>query len=124
VVRPVIDPSRERRVELLLSRRVVDLHGRVVGRIYEMRAEKEGDHSVVTEIDLGPAALLERLAVHHFGVSWRGRPLGYRVRWDQIDLEDQRHPRLLCERSELQAIAPPKRTARSPKRPASGPGKR
>jgi sporulation protein YlmC with PRC-barrel domain len=98
--------DRERRIERLLGRRVFDGDGRAVGRIEEMRAEKEHDYFVVTEIDVGPVALLERLSVRHLGITWPGRSHGYRVRWDQIDLEDEQRPRLLCDRSELRLITP------------------
>jgi sporulation protein YlmC with PRC-barrel domain len=103
------DHERERHVELLLGRRVFDRRGRAIGRIEELRAEKEHDYYVITELDVGPQALLERLSVRHLGVSLPGRPHGYRVRWDQIDLEDDRRPRLLCEVSELEEIKPKRR---------------
>jgi sporulation protein YlmC with PRC-barrel domain len=98
------DKDRERHIELLLGRRVYDRTGRPVGRIQELHAEREGDYHVVVAIDLGPVALLERLAVRHLGMSWAGRPHGYRVSWDQIDLEDERRPSLTCEIEELQVI--------------------
>jgi hypothetical protein len=104
------DP-RERRVQLLLGRRVFDAHGHAVGRIEELHAEKEGDYYVIAAIDLGPDALLERLSVRHLGMPWPGRPHGYHVRWDQIDLEDEERPRLLCEISELEKIGRGKRRA-------------
>jgi hypothetical protein len=96
--------DRERHLERLLGRRVCDRAGRPVGRIEEMRAEKENDYYVIAEIDLGPVALLERLSVRHLGFAWGGHPLGYRARWDQIDFEDEEHPRLVCDVSELQQI--------------------
>jgi hypothetical protein len=96
--------DRERRVELLVGCRVFDRAGHAVGRIEEMQVEKEGNHHVVSAFDLGPLALLERLSVRHLGVGWPGRPHGYRARWDQIDLEDERRPRLLCDVSELEIL--------------------
>jgi sporulation protein YlmC with PRC-barrel domain len=98
--------ERERHVELLIGRQVYDAEGRPVGRIEELHAEKEGDYYVVSEIDLGPNALLERLAVRHLGISFSG-PHGRRARWDQIDLENDERPTLTVPLAELQEIGPP-----------------
>ena len=101
--------KNERRVELLLERQVRTLDGSVLGRIEEMRAEREHDYYVVTEFLVGPTALLERLAVRHFGVTLPGRAHGYRVRWDQLDLEDENVPRLTCRVDELERIGAARR---------------
>ena len=102
------DKDRERHVELLLGRHVYDMGGRRIGRIEELHAEKEGDYHVLAAIDIGPVALLERLAVRHLGVTWAGRPHGYQARWDQIDLEDERCPRLTCGVEDLEVLRPPR----------------
>jgi hypothetical protein len=94
-------PERERRIERLVGMRVFDREGRVVGRLEEMRAEKEGAHYVVTEWHIGPAALFERLSVRHFGMHRSGRVTGYIARWDQLDLEDPARLVLTCRRDEL-----------------------
>lgn len=99
----------ERRVELLLGRKVRTLDGSVLGRIEEMRAEREHDYYVVTEFDIGPTALIERLAVRHFGFTLPGRVHGYRVRWDQLDLEDENVPRLTCRVEELHRLGAARR---------------
>jgi hypothetical protein len=109
--------KNELRVELLLGRKVRSIHGHVVGRIEEMRAGREHDYWVVTEFHLGPDALVERLAVRHLGVTLPGRAHGYRVRWDQIDLDDADHPRLTCPLEELERLGAPRRP-RSKKRAA------
>ena len=96
--------KNERRVELLLGRKVRALDGAVIGRIEEMRAEPEHDYYVVTEFLVGPIAFIERLAVRHFGYTLAGRVHGYRVRWDQLDLEDADNPRLTCTVEELEHI--------------------
>jgi hypothetical protein len=44
-----------------------------------------------------------------------GRVHGYRVRWDQLDLSDQEHPRLTCPVEELERIGGARRRPR--KRP-------
>jgi len=72
-----VTEKSERRVELLLGRKVRALDGAVIGRIEEMRAEREHDYYVVTEFLVGPIALIERLAVRHFGLTLAGRIHGY-----------------------------------------------
>ena len=94
----------ERRVELLLGRRVHAQDGRVIGRLEEFRAERENDYYVVTEYHVGPVALVERLAVRHFGFTLLGRIHGYRVRWDQLDLENPERPILTCPIEDLHRV--------------------
>ncbi len=95
----------ELHLEALLGRRVRDADGRVVGRLEEFRARREGEHWVVVEFDIGPIALLERLAVRHLGVTWRGRARGYRATWEQLNLEDPGRPALACGLDELKKLA-------------------
>jgi hypothetical protein len=92
-------------VELLLGERVFALNGLPIGRLEEFRTEINKGHLFVSEFLVGKYALLERLA------AWRsGRALlrvlgkrkeGYRIRWDQIDLSDPGHPRVICDVEEL-----------------------
>ncbi len=94
--------SRRRRivrVEELLSRRVRDQNGRVVGRIEEIRVDRRGDAYEVVAYLLGPGALVERLALvrRWFG----GTPETLIVRWDQIDVSHPESPRLTCAIEEL-----------------------
>lgn len=102
----------ERRVELLLGKKVHAPDGRAVGRIEELRAERENSYWVVTEFHLGPLAIVERLAVRHFGFTLPGRVHGYRVRWDQIDLQDPDHLRLTCPPEDLERIGAPRKARR------------
>lgn len=102
----------ERRVELLLGRKVYAPDGRAAGRIEELRAERENSYWVVTEFHLGPIAVIERLAVRHFGFTLPGRVHGYRVRWDQIDLTDPDRPRLTCSVDELERLGAPRKPRR------------
>ena len=100
----------EIRAELLLGRKVHSQEGAAIGRIEELRAEREHGYWVVTEFHIGPNALIERLAVRHLGWTLPGRVHGYRVRWDQIDLTDPDHPRLSCAREDLEHIGAPRRS--------------
>ncbi len=91
----------------LLSREVRDREGRSVGRIEEIRATPNVDGLLVYQYDLGPAALLERLAVSLRAfppLRWLGRARehrGYCVPWEKMDLSDPLHPRVTCTREEL-----------------------
>lgn len=109
--------KNEWRLELMLGRRVRTQDGRVIGRLEEFRAEREHDYYVVTEFHIGPTALIERLAVRHFGLTLPGRVHGYRVRWDQLDLDDPAHPRLTCPVEEIERMSAPRR--RHPKKHAA-----
>jgi hypothetical protein len=108
----VAERKPECRVELLVGRKVRADNGEVIGRIEELRAEREGDYYVVTEFHLGPTALIEALAVRHLGFTLPGRVHGYRVRWDQLDLSNQERPRLTCPVEELERIGAPRRRNR------------
>jgi sporulation protein YlmC with PRC-barrel domain len=83
------------RVEDLLGKRVIAPDGRVAGRIEEIRADRRGDDHEVTEILLGPGALMERLSFR----NKRGRTLV--ARWDQIDIRRPDRVTLTCPVSDL-----------------------
>ena len=92
-------------VELLLGERVFALNGLPIGRLEEIRTEVNKGHYFVSEFLIGKYAVLERLAGWRIGRAllrvFGRRKQGYRIRWDQIDLTDPAHPRVLCEVDEL-----------------------
>ena len=96
---------REVHLESLLGRRVEDAHGRAVGRIEEFVADRREGACTVREFHLGPAALLERLAVSASIVPFFGFLARFgrarRVPWDRLDLSDPERPRLTCDADEL-----------------------
>lgn len=96
--------ANEVRLEELLGRRVRDGGGDTVGRLEEFRARREGEHWVVTEFDIGPTALLGRLAARHLGVTWPGRTGGYRATWEQINFDDPERPTLNCPVDQLKKL--------------------
>ncbi len=90
--------TREARVERLLGRPVVDARGRRVGRIEEIRAEREGGEWVVRGYVLGIDGLIERLAAGAIVQALLGALAARRRRrtigWDELDLTDPGRPRL------------------------------
>lgn len=85
----------------LVGCRVDDNRGMRVGRLSEIEAKKEDEELVVSTYLVGPMSWLHRFAIHGLGLRMRGIAWVYRVRWDQMDLTDAEHPRLLCPREEL-----------------------
>jgi hypothetical protein len=96
------EPS-EVRLDRLLGREVLAGNNRPIGRLEEFRAEVRHGECVITEYVIGPAALLERL---NLNVRLLLSPLqrGYVARWDQLDISDERRPRLTCPISDLQKL--------------------
>jgi sporulation protein YlmC with PRC-barrel domain len=94
-------PRNERYVHVqdLLGRPVQARDGRVVGRIEELRVDRNGDDYEVREYLLGPGALFERLALVKRAFHQHPRTLV--ARWDQIDISDPRAPKLTCDRRDL-----------------------
>lgn len=92
-------------VELLLGEKVFALNGLPIGRLEEIRTQVNKGHYFVSEFLIGKYAVLERLAAWRIGRAllrvFGKRKEGYRIRWDQIDLTDPAHPRVLCDVDEL-----------------------
>ncbi|MBH8565569.1 hypothetical protein I8748_25920 [Nostoc sp. CENA67] len=104
--------TREVHLELLLGKSVLDLTGKAIGRIEEVRAEQQGREWIVTEYLIGYAATLERLSAWTIGLKIL-HLLGaykihgsYRVPWDKLDLTDPDKPRLLCSLNDLKLLEP------------------
>lgn len=98
----------EAHVEHLLGRRVVDVDGRVVGRLEELHAEIVDGETLVTEFHIGAGALLERIGVFVTQLPFfRYIPFTrrmYRVSWQQFDLSDTRRPRVRMRRDDLETF--------------------
>ena len=100
---------QEIHVELLLGEKVFALNGLAIGRLEEIRTEINKGHCFVSEFLVGSYAVLERLAAWHIGrallrVFGAKRKEGYRIRWDQMNLSDARHLKLLCDVEELMPL--------------------
>jgi hypothetical protein len=93
-------------VQHLLGERVFGLNVQPIGRLEDVRTEKNKGHFFVSEFLVGSYAMFERLAAWQMGRTllrlFRARKSeGYRIRWDQLDLSDPQRPRLLCEVDQL-----------------------
>ncbi len=92
-------------VELLLGEKVFALNGLAIGRLEEIRTQVNKGHFFASEFLVGKYAMLERLAAWRIGRAMLRvlgkREGGYRVRWNQIDLSNPAHPRVLCDVDEL-----------------------
>jgi len=96
-------------VELLLGEKVLAMNGQPIGRLEDIRTEVNRGHYFVSEFLVGSYAMLERLAAWRIGravlrVFGAKKKLGYRVRWDQLDLTDPERLRLLCEVDDLMPL--------------------
>jgi len=102
--------ANECRLELLLGRRVLDVEGKLVGRIEEVVAEYRDGEYLVREFHVGTFAVLERL-----GGGMLGNGLlrliggdrvhdGYVIPWKLMDLTDADHPRVTVAKDDLHRI--------------------
>jgi hypothetical protein len=97
-------------IESLIGRPVISKTGKSIGRVEEVRAEREGEDLVVTEFCVGAYALFERLSASILGTEilrflrLRARHGGYRLRWDQLDLCGAKL-QLLCDEGELMPMS-------------------
>jgi len=97
-------------VELLLGTKVRDTDGNIVGRIEELRVDREDNSCRVESYLIGASALIERLS------AWTLiRPVAralhahklyqvYDVRWQDMDLSDPARPKLRIARSDLRHV--------------------
>jgi hypothetical protein len=91
----------ELHLDRLVGRMVMTANHRRLGRVEEIRAERHGAGCVVTAYVLGRAGLAERLGTGVRLLVGRELAAGYIARWDQLDISDVEHPRLLCPVEEL-----------------------
>ena len=91
----------ELRLDRLVGRMVTTANHRRLGRIEEIRTDLHGRDHLVAVYVLGRAGLIERLGGGLRLLAGRKRASGYVVRWDQLDISDVTHPRLICPVKEL-----------------------
>jgi hypothetical protein len=95
--------TRADRLDRLLGRRVLARNNQIVGRLEEFRADVDAADWVITHYVIGGAGLFERLGVG-MKALFGARSGGYLACWDQIDIRDPNHPRLLCPIEDLQKL--------------------
>jgi sporulation protein YlmC with PRC-barrel domain len=94
-------------VERLLGAMVRDIDGEDVGRIEELRVERQDNFCVVEAYLIGTSGLIHRLSawtlvrpIRKF-LSARNVHSAYRVPWQEMDLSEPHHPRLRIARRDL-----------------------
>lgn len=98
----------ELNVELLLGRQVRSRDGTRLGHIETIHVASDGDAWLISEYHIGPNALLERLAVGLLprplreAAQQRSQSRRRRIAWHQLDINDPRRPRLVCDEAELE----------------------
>jgi len=97
-------------VELLLGTNVRDVDGDDIGRIEELRVERDEKALLVDAYLIGASALIERLSawtlvrpVTRF-LNSRKLYSVYRVPWQDMDLTDPLHPRLRISKRDLRHV--------------------
>jgi len=97
--------SGELHVERLIGRKVRDADGLVVGRIGELIVENVDGDFVLTEVHIGPWAMLERVGAFVMQLPYfalvRFERWRIRVAWDQVDWSDPDQPRLRVRKQDL-----------------------
>jgi hypothetical protein len=94
----------------VLGRKVVDSEGRYAGRLEEIEAEKGDDFCLIKSYLVEHRGLLDRLqtwalaAPMRKSIPIREKSRPYRVPWDQMDLTDPAHPRILVPQSQLTRV--------------------
>jgi sporulation protein YlmC with PRC-barrel domain len=98
------------KVELLVGTKVRDLDGRKVGRIEEIRVERQEEALLVESYLIGASALIERLSartlVRPIRRLLRARHIYsvYKVPWQDMDLTDPKRPVVRIAKRDLQRV--------------------
>ena len=98
------------KVELLVGTKVRDLDGRKVGRIEEIRVERQEEALLVEAYLIGASALIERLSartlVRPIRRLLRARHIYsvYKVPWQDMDLTDPKRPVVRIAKRDLQRV--------------------
>jgi sporulation protein YlmC with PRC-barrel domain len=100
---------RELRLYEILGRRVVDSDGEYAGRLEEVEADRGDDVCLVRSYLVEHRGLLDRISTWALAAPLQRAIAGrksqpYRVAWDQMDLSNPEHPRILVPQSELSRV--------------------
>jgi sporulation protein YlmC with PRC-barrel domain len=86
------------KVELLVGRKVYDIDGKKVGRIEEIRVERQDNALLVEAYLVGASALIDRLSartlVRPISNILRARSIYsvYEIPWQEMDVTDPKRP--------------------------------
>jgi sporulation protein YlmC with PRC-barrel domain len=102
-------PTMDIRIQLLVGTKVHDVDGKNVGRIEEIRVERQEKALLVESYLIGVSALIERLSartlVRPIGRFLRARHIYsvYEVPWQEMDLTDPKRPVLRIAQRDLRS---------------------
>lgn len=94
-------------VELLIGTKVSDVNGNKIGRIEELRYERDDTSCRIEAYLIGASALIDRLSawtlLRPIGRALRTRKVlqVYEVPWQEMDLRDPKHPKLRIAKGDL-----------------------
>jgi sporulation protein YlmC with PRC-barrel domain len=94
----------------ILGKKVVDCEGRYAGRLEEIEAERGENESLIESYFVVHRGLIDRIqtwalaAPIQKSIPVREKSRPYRVPWDQMDMSDPEHPRILVPQSELSRV--------------------
>lgn len=94
----------------ILSRKVVDSDGKYAGRLEDVEVERGDEVSLIKSYLVVHRGLIGRIQTWALSasiqasipVTEKSRP--YRVPWDQMDMSDPEHPRILVPQAELSRV--------------------
>ena len=94
----------------ILGKKVVDSDGRHIGRLEEIEATRGDDACAIDAYLVEHRGLLDRVGTWALSASVQRRlpqrksSKPFRVPWDQMDLSDPGHPRVLVPQKELRRV--------------------
>jgi sporulation protein YlmC with PRC-barrel domain len=97
----------EIKVELLIGTKVYDADGKKVGRIEEIRVDRQEDGLLVEAFLIGASGLIDRLSAWnlirpiHRSLKARHIYSAYEIPWQDLDLSDPKRPKLRTTKAEL-----------------------
>ena len=101
---------REIHLFQILGRKVVDANGEYAGRLEEIEAERGDDECLIKSYLVCRRGAIDRIqswaitAPVQKMIPVREKSKPYRVPWDQMDLSDPEHPRILVPQAELKRV--------------------
>jgi hypothetical protein len=96
----------ELHVERVIGKKVHDADGAVVGRLGELIVENVDGEYVLSEVHIGPSAMLERVGAFATQLPYfaliRYPRWQYRVGWQQMDWSDPDKPQVRVRKGDLE----------------------